>query len=40
MKTIHYVPGDVVPVRELTTIRADRITVPAPTGLTHLQFRR
>jgi peroxiredoxin len=32
--------GDVVPTRELTTIRDSRITVPAPNALTHLQFRR
>jgi peroxiredoxin len=32
--------GDVVPTRELTTIRDARITVPAPDALTHLQFRR
>ncbi|MGH3320300.1 MAG: peroxiredoxin-like family protein [Streptosporangiaceae bacterium] len=33
-------PGDVVPARELTTIRSERIVVPAPDALTHVQFRR
>jgi AhpC/TSA family len=32
--------GDVVPTRELTTIRTSRITVPTPDALTHLQLRR
>jgi hypothetical protein len=32
--------GDVVPTRELTTIRDSRITVPTPDALTHLQLRR
>jgi peroxiredoxin len=32
--------GDVVPTRQLTTIRDSRITVPTPDALTHLQFRR
>jgi peroxiredoxin len=33
-------PGDVVTPRELTTIRSERIVVPARDVLTHLQFRR
>lgn len=33
-------PGDVIPRRELTTIRRERVVVPAPDALTHLQFRR
>lgn len=33
-------PGDSVLPRELTTIGADRIRLPAAEGLTHLQFRR
>ncbi|GAA5057932.1 peroxiredoxin [Thermocatellispora tengchongensis] len=35
-----YEPGDAVPVRELLTIRSQRIRLPAVSGLTHLQFRR
>ena len=35
-----FAPGDAVTPRELTTIRSERIRVPAPDGLTHLQFRR
>lgn len=38
--THRLVPGDVVASRELTTIRAERISLPAPAMLTHLQFRR
>lgn len=33
-------PGDTVAARELTTIRSERILMPAPGVLTHLQFRR
>jgi peroxiredoxin len=33
-------PGDTVAVRELATIRSERILMPAPGVLTHLQFRR
>lgn len=33
-------PGDQVPARTLDTIRAERVRVPDPDGLTHLQFRR
>lgn len=33
-------PSDVLAPRELTTIRSERIQVPAPDVLTHLQFRR
>ena len=33
-------PGDVVLARELTTIRSERIRLPRPDMLTHLQFRR
>jgi AhpC/TSA family len=33
-------PGDAVTPRELTTIRSERILIPAPDVLTHLQFRR
>ncbi|MGW5077115.1 peroxiredoxin-like family protein [Rhodococcus sp. NPDC004095] len=36
----HPAPGDVVPPRTLTTISGDRITLPDPGALTHLQFRR
>lgn len=32
--------GDVVDVHQLGTVRSGRVTVPAPDGLTHLQFRR
>jgi hypothetical protein len=32
--------GDVIAPRELTTIRAEQVGVPAPDLLTHLQFRR
>ena len=35
-----YAPGDIVPVRELATIRSEPVLVPAADGLTHLQFRR
>ena len=33
-------PGDTIAARELTTIRSERILMPAPGVLTHLQFRR
>jgi hypothetical protein len=33
-------PGDTITTRELTTIRSERILLPAPGVLTHLQFRR
>ena len=33
-------PGDTITARELTTIRSERIWLPAPGILTHLQFRR
>lgn len=33
-------PGATIPAREYTTITGETITVPAPTGTTHLQFRR
>jgi peroxiredoxin len=33
-------PGDAITPLELTTIRSERILVPAPDVLTHLQFRR
>jgi peroxiredoxin len=33
-------PGDTVTARELTTIQSERILLPAPGILTHLQFRR
>ena len=33
-------PGDTITARVLTTIRLERIRVPAGEGLTHLQFRR
>ncbi len=33
-------PGDVIPPRELTTIRSESIEIPAADALTHLQFRR
>lgn len=36
----HVAPGDTVAPRELTTIRTERIQVPAPDALTHLQLRR
>lgn len=32
--------GEIVTPRELTTIRSERIGVPTPDALTHLQFRR
>jgi peroxiredoxin len=32
--------GDVITPRELTTIRSERIVMPGPGALTHLQFRR
>jgi peroxiredoxin len=35
-----YAAGDTVTTRELATIRSDRVTVPDPDRLTHLQFRR
>jgi hypothetical protein len=34
------VPGDTITARELTTIQSERILLPAPSVLTHLQFRR
>jgi hypothetical protein len=40
LKTDQMAVGDVVPTRELTTIRDSRITVPTPDALTHLQLRR
>jgi peroxiredoxin len=41
MRTAHRLaPGDTVPIRDLTTIRAERIRLPAGDVLTHLQFRR
>jgi len=33
-------PGQTVTAREVTTIRSERVRLPAPEGLTHLQFRR
>ncbi|MFG1785069.1 peroxiredoxin-like family protein [Rhodococcus oryzae] len=33
-------PGDPIEPRTLTTIGGDRIALPDPSGLTHLQFRR
>jgi peroxiredoxin len=33
-------PGDTITARELTTIKSQRILLPAPGILTHLQFRR
>ena len=33
-------PGDIITARELTTIQSERILLPAPGILTHLQFRR
>ena len=33
-------PGDTITARELTTIQSERILLPAPGILTHLQFRR
>src|ERR1700685_2277316 len=33
-------PGDIVTSRELATIQSERILLPAPGMLTHLQFRR
>jgi peroxiredoxin len=33
-------PGDTIAPRELITITSERIRVPAPEGLTHMQFRR
>lgn len=33
-------PGDVIPPRELTTISSERIRLPQPEMLTHVQFRR
>ena len=35
-----FAASDVIDVRELTTIRSERILLPARDGLTHLQFRR
>lgn len=35
-----FAPGDVVSPRALTTIRGDRVVVPDPHEVTHLQFRR
>jgi hypothetical protein len=40
LKTDRMVVGDLLPTRELTTIRDSRITVPTPDALTHLQLRR
>lgn len=33
-------PGDIITSRELATIQSERILLPAPGMLTHLQFRR
>ena len=33
-------PGDIITARELTTIQSQRILLPPPGILTHLQFRR
>ena len=33
-------PGDIIRIRDLTTVNDDAIRVPDPTQLTHLQFRR
>jgi len=38
--TSRIAPGDTIATRELTTIRSERILVPAPDVMTHLQFRR
>ncbi|GAA4577568.1 peroxiredoxin-like family protein [Planotetraspora kaengkrachanensis] len=35
-----YAPGDLVARRELTSIRAERVLLPDPGSLVHLQFRR
>ncbi|GII42404.1 peroxiredoxin-like family protein [Planotetraspora phitsanulokensis] len=35
-----YAPGDLVAPRELTSIRAERVLLPDPGSLVHLQFRR
>ncbi|MDP4511772.1 peroxiredoxin-like family protein [Nonomuraea turcica] len=35
-----FAKGDVITLRRLTTIRSERILLPALDGLTHLQFRR
>jgi peroxiredoxin len=40
LETDRIAVGDVVPTRELTTIRDSRTTMPTPGALTHLQFRR
>jgi peroxiredoxin len=40
MSTTKFQHGDVVSPRDLTTITGDRVALPAPGGLTHLQFRR
>ena len=32
--------GDVLGMRELVTIRSERVQIPHPTDLIHLQFRR
>ena len=32
--------GDIIRIRDLTTVNDDAIRVPDPTQLTHLQFRR
>jgi len=33
-------PGQTVTARQVTTIRSDRVRIPAPDALTHVQFRR
>lgn len=38
--TRHLAAGDTITPRKVTTIRAERIGLPDPNGLTHLQFRR
>jgi len=38
--THRFAVGDTVTFRELTTIRSEQVGLPAPDGLTHLQFRR
>jgi len=38
--TRRLIAGNKITPRELTTIRDERIALPAPNGLTHLQFRR
>lgn len=41
MPTKHKIAvGDTIPTRQLTTIHSEPVTVPDPTTLVHLQFRR